>query len=174
MIAALIVVTLAISAEVPPVEGPVTIAPDAAADAADAEPPVERVHAEPPRSRPPPPDIDTLPPPSTGLVELLGPLFKTMLMLAVVVAIAYLTLHKGLGKLLLRQNLGRRIKVVERVALDPKRALFLVELDGKQMLLGAGEGGVVHLKDLTPAVPAAPTEPASFAAALDAKRSETT
>ena len=42
------------------------------------------------------------------------------------------------------------------------------------MLLGAGEGGVVHLKDLSPAAPAAPTEPASFAAALEAKRSETT
>jgi flagellar protein FliO/FliZ len=97
-----------------------------------------------------------------------------MLMLAVVVGIAYLTLHKGLGKLVARQNLGRRIKVVERVSLDPKRTLFLVELDGKQMLLGAGEGGVVHLKDLGATTPTAPTEPASFAAALEAKRSETT
>ncbi len=179
MLAALIVVTLAAPAEVPPVEGPVTFAPtaqpdeapDEAPDAQLAEPAIAEAPSEPIRQRRPPPDIDTLPPPSTGLVELLGPLFKTMLMLAVVVGIAYLTLQKGLGKLLLRQNLNRRIKVVERVSLDPKRTLFLVELDGKQMLLGAGEGGVVHLKDLASA---APTEPASFAAALDAKRSETT
>ncbi|OGQ13005.1 MAG: hypothetical protein A2138_23910 [Deltaproteobacteria bacterium RBG_16_71_12] len=181
MLAALLVVTLAAPAEVPlvegpAVEGPLVVAPDAptAAETATPASPPELDELPPARPRRAPPDLDTLPPPSSGLVELLGPLFKTMLMLAVVLGIAYLTLHKGLGKLVARQNLGRRIKVVERVSLDPKRALFLVELDGKQMLLGAGEGGVVHLKDLSPAAPAAPTEPASFAAALEAKRSETT
>ncbi len=181
MLAALLVVTLTAPAEVPPVEGPATVAPDApdapaAPETAPAASPLAPADddAAPRAARRPPPDLDTLPPPSTGLGELLGALFKTMLMLAVVVAVAYLTLHKGLGKLMARQNLGRRIKVVERVSLDPKRALFLVELDGKQMLLGAGEGGVVHLRDLTPTAPAAPTEPASFAAALEAKRTETT
>lgn len=167
MIAALLVVMLAAPAEVPAVEGPVTLAPDV-----PAAPTVSADIVGAPARPPPPPDIDTLPPPSIGLVELLGPLFKTMLMLAIVVGIAYLTLHKGLGKLLMRQNLGRRIKVVERVSLDPKRALFLVELDGRQMLLGAGEGGVVHLKDLGPGATATPAEPASFAQALDAQRSE--
>ncbi|MBI1946049.1 MAG: FliO/MopB family protein [Deltaproteobacteria bacterium] len=176
MLAALLVVTLAAPAEVPPVEGPVTVAPDAptAAETTTPATPPDVDELPPARPRRAPPDIDTLPPPSSGLIELLGPLFKTMLMLAVVVGIAYLTLHKGLGKLVARQNLGRRIKVVERVSLDPKRTLFLVELDGKQMLLGAGEGGVVHLKDLGATTPTAPTEPATFAAALEAKRSEST
>jgi flagellar protein FliO/FliZ len=100
-----------------------------------------------------PPPIDeelmkTLPPPSMGAADLIGPLAKTMLMLCVVLALVYLTLHKGLGKLVERQNSGKRVKVVERVMLDQKRSLFLVEIDGKQMLLAAGEGGVVHLKDV--------------------------
>ena len=176
MIAALLVVTLLGPAEVPPVEGPVTRAPDApTADDEAAQPDAPDVVAAPaaPAPRAPPPDIDTLPPPSSGLAELLGPLLKTMLMLAVVVGLAYLTLHKGLGKLVARQNLGRRIKVVERVALDPKRALFLIELDGRQMLLGAGEGGLVHLKDVTPSTDEA-AKPATFAQALEAQRPETT
>lgn len=100
---------------------------------------------------PPPVDeelMKTLPPPSMGAVELIGPLAKTMLMLCVVLAIVYLTLYKGLGKLVEKQNAGKRVKVVERVTLDQKRALFLVEIDGKQMLLAAGEGGVVLLKDV--------------------------
>jgi len=83
--------------------------------------------------------------------ELLGQLVKMILMLGVVVGLAYLTLNKGLGKLVERQNLGKRVKVVERVALDAKRSLFLVDLDGKQMLLGAGEGGVVFIRDVDPA-----------------------
>ena len=107
----------------------------------------------------PPIDIRDLPPPSTGLGELIGPLLKTLLMLGVVVAIAYLTLHKGLGKLVERQNAGKRVKVVERIALDPKRSLFLIEIDGKQMLLAGGEGGVVHIKDIEKAAGAAPEAP---------------
>ncbi len=100
--------------------------------------------------------VNDLPPPSMGAAEVAAPLLKTFLMLAVVLGIAYLTLHKGLGKLVERQNAGRRVKVVERVALDTKRSLFVIEIDGKQMLIGGGEGGVVLLKDLeVPDAPAA-------------------
>jgi len=171
VIAALLVVMLSGPAELPPVEGPVTLAPDGADPVAPAPAPADEA---PTAARPasPPPDIDTLPPPSLGMGELLGPLFKTMLMLAIVVGIAYLTLHKGLGKLVARQNLGRRVKVIERVGLDPRRALFLVEVDGRQLLLGAGEGGVVLLKEMAPEPQA---RPVTFAATLEAQqRPETT
>lgn len=119
--------------------------------------------------------LKDLPPPSIGAVEIIGPLAKTMAMLAVVLALVYLTLHKGLGKLVERQNVGKRVRVVERTALDAKRTIFLVEVDGHQMILAAGEGGVVHLKDLgTPAAAMAQTAPAvglgaRFAAALQAR-----
>ena len=120
---------------------------------------------------PPPPPVDeelmkTLPPPAVGMGELIGPLAKTMLMLCVVLLIVYLTLHKGLGKLVERQNVGKRVKVVERVVLDQKRSLFLIELDGKQLLLAAGEGGILLLRDVDPAAAAtgAPARGASMGA----------
>lgn len=171
--AALVVVVLATAAEVPPVEGPATLAPMAADsapgapdDTAGAPAPPED-GAAPARPPPPPVDIDHLPPPSIGVGTLIGPMLKTLFMLGIVVALAYLTLHKGLGKLVERQNLGKRVKVLERVALDPRRSLFLVEIDGKQMLIGSGEGGVVHLKDLGPENDA---RGARFADALEQKR----
>jgi flagellar biogenesis protein FliO len=117
---------------------------------------------EPPLPEPP----KELPPPSLGVGELLGQLVKMILMLGVVVGLAYLTLNKGLGKLVERQNLGKRVKVVERVALDSKRSLFLVDLDGKQLLLGAGEGGVVFIRDVEPAAPAPSPKSAGFADTL--------
>lgn len=147
---------------VQPMEPPIDV------DAPVATPPV-----------PPPPPVDEelmkeLPPPAMGMGELIGPLAKTMLMLGVVLLIVYLTLHKGLGKLVERQNAGKRVKVVERVVLDQKRSLFLIELDGRQMLLAAGEGGVLHLKDVDPLSVSEPTTRgpsvgARFADALKAK-----
>ncbi len=131
-------------------------------------------HAAPQVPPAPPPDPDALKPlpaPQSGLGDLVGPLLKTILMLCIVLGLVYLTLSKGLGKLVERQNLGRRVKVVERVGLDAKRSLFLVEVDGKQMLLAAGEGGVTLLKDVETKAAAAP--PPSFMDALrrrDAKK----
>ncbi len=82
---------------------------------------------------------------SIGLSDMLGPFIKSMLMLAVVVGLAYLTLHKGLGKLMVRAQAGKRIKVIERVSLDQRRSLYLVDIDGKELVLAGGEGGVVHI-----------------------------
>jgi flagellar biosynthetic protein FliO len=92
---------------------------------------------------------------------LMGVLLKTMLMLALVVGAAYLTLHKGVGKLMARAQQGQRIKVVERVHLGERRSLYLVSVDGKEMLLGVGEGGISTLE-----APAA-REGARFASLLD-------
>jgi flagellar biogenesis protein FliO len=109
-------------------------------------------------------------PPPLGISDVVAPILKTFLMLAVVLAIAYLTLHKGLGKLVERQTAGKRVKVVERIGLDQKRTLYLVDVDGQQMLLGASDHGLTHLKDVTapPANPdARPGFGARFAEALD-------
>jgi flagellar biogenesis protein FliO len=71
-------------------------------------------------------------------------------MLGVVVALIYLTLHKGVGKLVQKSQQGKRVRVVERVSLDQKRAIYLVEVDGREVVLGGGDGGVVHLFDTAP------------------------
>ena len=67
---------------------------------------------------------------------------KTILMLLVVLLVAYLLLGKGLPKLMNRTLQGNRMKVVERLPLDQKRTLFLVEVDGQTYLLGGADGQV--------------------------------
>lgn len=46
----------------------------------------------------------------------------------------------------------RRIQIVERIALDPKRSLLLVSVDRKEMLLGVGGEQITLLGTLAGAV----------------------
>lgn len=62
--------------------------------------------------------------------------------LGCVVALAYLVLHKGLGTIIKRQRSGERMRVVERVSLDAKHALFLVEIDDNLLVLSTSDRGV--------------------------------
>ncbi|MCA9607162.1 MAG: flagellar biosynthetic protein FliO [Myxococcales bacterium] len=89
-------------------------------------------------------------------------LLQTLLALAAVCILAWVVLRwtakRGLGL-----GGGRRVKVLERVPLDGRRALYLVEVGGRVLLLGAGEGASPALlaeldPDDLPAVP----EPKSF------------
>lgn len=146
---------------------------DASAGAAPATP---ADPAPPPWPREESPREERLAPPAPlGLSDLIGPMLKTFLMLGVVLAIAYLSLHKGLGKLVEKQNAGRRVKVVERVGLDQKRSLYIVEVDGQQMLLGGSDQGLAHLKDLTTPIAHAEHRPfggfaARFVDAIDRRK----
>lgn len=99
-----------------------------------------------------------------GMGDLLGSFARTTLMLLVVLALVYLTLHKGVGKLVQRNQSGKRMKVVERVGLDPRRALYIIDVDGREMLIGTGEGGMVHLAEL--GVPTSAPSPRPFSQAL--------
>ncbi len=71
-------------------------------------------------------------------------LLRTMIVLAMVVALAYLTLNIGLRKLLgIKAPVGTSVvTVLERVALDQKRSLFVVEAAGEVMLLGGAENAL--------------------------------
>lgn len=113
-------------------------------------------------------------PPPSGLEGVVSTFLKTMLMLGVVLGLAYLTLHKGVGKLVQRAQQGKRIKVVERVGLDPRRALYLIEVDGKEMLIASSEGGITRLgsvdEDDDDAAGSAPADPAAFERALAERR----
>lgn len=68
--------------------------------------------------------------------------------LGAVILLAYLVLHKGLGFLVKRQRSGDHIKVKERLALDPKNALFIIEVSGQSLLIAAGENGVQMVSPL--------------------------
>lgn len=99
---------------------------------------------------PPPPPLDPVEVPPAFEAEDAGSFLwsfvKSMLMLGVVLALIYLVLHKGLGRLVTRAQMGRRMRVVERISLDQRRALYLVEVDGQEVLLAGSEGGVVAVE----------------------------
>lgn len=129
------------------------VAPAVADDAADVDSgavtdtDAARPDVTPPA--PPPPVDDELGKPM-GTGELLASFAKTMLMLGVVLALAWLTLAKGMGKLVEKAQAGKRVKVIERIALDARRSLFLVEVDGKQFVVGGGD--LVRLHEVGPEV----------------------
>lgn len=67
-------------------------------------------------------------------------LLQTLLALAAVCVLAWVVLkwaaQRGLGI----GASGQRVKVLERVALDARRTLWLVKIGGKVLLIGAGDG----------------------------------
>ena len=67
---------------------------------------------------------------------------QMLLALAAVVVLAYLVLHKGLGWILKKQRSGETIRVKERISLDAKNSLFLVDFNGQELLIGTSEKGI--------------------------------
>lgn len=122
---------------------------EGAADAADKG--AEAEAAPPPL---PEPDMfqDDLDPdglPRTGVAAAVGVFVKTLLALAFILLLAYLTLSKGVGKLVAKSQQGKNIRVVERIGLEQRRSLFLVEVEGRRLLIGTSEAGMTTLADLS-------------------------
>jgi len=77
-------------------------------------------------------------------------LLQTLLALGAVCILAWVVLRwsakRGLGL-----GGGRRVKVLERVPLDGRRALYLVEVGGRVLLVGAGDASAPNvLMELDP------------------------
>jgi len=95
-------------------------------------------------------------------------LFRTFVVLVLVLGLIYLTLNHGLRWLMgiRAPGAGREplVRVVERVPLDPKRSLFVVKAAGEYLLVGGGEGPLNLISKLDPAevsrIEAARTAPA--------------
>ena len=98
------------------------------------------------------PEIPRSEPPEFAAEELnLGwTLFRTMLVLAMVIALAWLSLNVGLRRLLgIRPVVGTSmVTVLERVMLDQKRSLFVVEAAGEVLLVGGGDGALSLISKL--------------------------
>ena len=83
--------------------------------------------------------------------SLFGTLLRTLLALALVLALAYLTLNWGLRRLLgIRPISQTVVQVHGRVALDAKKTVYLIEAGDEYLLLGAGEREVSLLARLDP------------------------
>lgn len=96
-----------------------------------------------------------------GLKQLL----QMLLVLGIVVGLIYLTLNFGLRRLMGLRGvpMGRSqlVQVVERIPLDPKRAMYVVRAGGEYLLVGGGEEGLSLITRL---------DGASVQAAMDAKK----
>jgi flagellar biogenesis protein FliO len=81
----------------------------------------------------------------------LSMLVRTTLVLAAVVALAYLILGKGLGRLVKGQQSGRGriVSLVERLPLDQKHALYLIEAEGRRFVVGTADGATQLVLDLS-------------------------
>jgi len=79
-------------------------------------------------------------------------LTRTLLMFGAVVGCIYLTLNVGLRKLMGLQGvpMGRPavVSVVERVALEPRRTVFVLKAADEYLLVGSGENGLQLLSKL--------------------------
>jgi flagellar biogenesis protein FliO len=72
-------------------------------------------------------------------------LFRTLVVLAMVVMLAYLTLNVGLRRLLGIKSIASGqavVEVLERVPLDQKRALFVVKAAGEVLLIGGSDNSL--------------------------------
>ena len=77
-----------------------------------------------------------------GLSGVWAIMVKATVGLAAVLMLVYLTVGKGLGKLAMRQGTGRSMRVVDRVGLDPKKTLFLVDVEGVRTLVGVTDNAM--------------------------------
>lgn len=100
-------------------------------------------------------------------------LLQTLLALAAVCILAWIVLRwtsrRGLGL-----GSGKRVKVLERVPLDGRRALYLVQIGDRVLLIGAGDSAApAVLAELDPdELPELPDRPSSFGELLAKLRSK--
>ena len=83
-----------------------------------------------------------------GISVAMSAFLRMIVVLAGVLLLAYLLLHKGLGKLNSRLTHGRLIRVIDRVGLEPKKVLYVIEVADHHYLIGASEAGLSHLATL--------------------------
>ncbi len=76
-------------------------------------------------------------------------LLQTLLALGAVCLLAYVVLRwvskrfHGLGRP------GGRMRLIERLPLEPRRSLYLVEVEDRRFLVGSGENGITLLSEIS-------------------------
>jgi len=76
-------------------------------------------------------------------------LLQTLLALGAVCLLAYVVLRYGARRLYGVGRKGRVLNLVERLPLDPRRSIYLVDVAGRHVLLGTSDqGGVSFLAEV--------------------------
>jgi flagellar biosynthetic protein FliO len=90
-----------------------------------------------------------------------GAIGVALLSLGLVCVLAYAVL-----RFLSRRGFGHAsgpIRILARCALEPRRSLYLIEVSGRRLLVGAGDGPMTTLADLGTEAPGSTTAPAGTA-----------
>jgi len=76
-------------------------------------------------------------------------MIRMLIFLGIVIALIYIVLRKGLPLLMQAQGIrNRSIKILERVPVDQKRSLLVVEVQERVYLMGSAEGQINVLMEL--------------------------
>lgn len=78
------------------------------------------------------------------------PLLKSLLALTVVCFGAWWILHWAARRGFGQPPRGQQVRVLERIALDTRRALYLIEVGSRRLLLGGTEQSLTVLAELKP------------------------
>lgn len=79
-------------------------------------------------------------------------LLQTLLALGAVCLLAYVVLRWGAKRLYGVGRPGQRMRLIERLPLEPRRSLYLIEVAGRRLLVGSAESGVTLLTEVAPEV----------------------
>lgn len=75
-------------------------------------------------------------------MDLIWALLQILAMLAAVVGLAYLVLNKGLGRFLAKNQFSTTMVLKERLHLEPRRNLYIVQIHERDFVLAGSENGV--------------------------------
>lgn len=92
--------------------------------------------------------ITTAPVPVTGMGYGMM-LFRMVLMLGAVCALATVSLRWGLKRLSRVHRAGQSIEVVSRAVIEPRRAILVVRIGTRHLVVGTGEHGMTPLGELS-------------------------
>jgi flagellar biogenesis protein FliO len=76
-------------------------------------------------------------------------LFRMVLMLAAVCAMAMVTLRWGLRRLVAPPGAGSPVEVVSRTVVEPRRAILVVRVGRRHLVVGSSEAGMQLLAEVT-------------------------
>jgi flagellar biogenesis protein FliO len=79
---------------------------------------------------------------SRSLLADFGPLVAKSVLVLALIALAAYAAARFLGPRLAARRGNVRMRVLERLVLEPRRCLYLVEIDGAQLVVGVSEHGV--------------------------------
>lgn len=77
-------------------------------------------------------------------------LLQTVFALALVCGLAYLIFRIILPRLAVNFGSNNMVRIVDRIGLDARKNLFVIEVAGKWMLVASSESGVQLISELNP------------------------